>query len=162
MQHANAILLAHFYDAFSRRDGQAMALCYHHDATFVDPVFALHGDEIGDMWRMLCTNGRDLKLDYGDIVADHHEGSAQWHAYYSFSATGRKVHNAVTSRFEFRNGLILNQIDDFDFWRWSRQALGAPGWLLGWSSMLQNKVQTRALNGLESFQEKNPRPYLSL
>lgn len=153
--HPNAVLLATFYDAFARRDAETMASCYHHDATFSDPVFLLHGDDIGDMWRMLCANGRDLKLEYSGLVADHNAGRVHWDAHYSFSGTGRKVHNSIDSEFEFRNGLIIHQADDFDFWRWSRQALGGPGWVLGWTGMLRRKVRDRAAAGLEKFQLGN-------
>lgn len=38
-----------------------------------------------------------------------------------------------------------------DMWRWSRMALGAPGWLLGWSPMLVNRVRGQAARGLQSF-----------
>jgi hypothetical protein len=31
-----------------------------------------------------------------------------------------------------------------DFWPWSRQALGAPGLLLGWTPLLRAKVQRQA------------------
>ena len=41
--------------------------------------------------------------------------------------------------------------DRFDFWKWSRQALGLPGWLLGWSSALRAKVQARAAGNLARF-----------
>ncbi|TMH06089.1 MAG: DUF4440 domain-containing protein, partial [Betaproteobacteria bacterium] len=61
------------------------------------------------------------------------------------------VHNAIDARFEFRDGLVIRHVDRFDFWRWSRQALGAPGWLLGWTSLLRGKVRAQAAKGLAAF-----------
>jgi hypothetical protein len=42
--------LTRFYEAFARRDGEAMAALYAKDATFEDPVFRLTGSDIGKMW----------------------------------------------------------------------------------------------------------------
>jgi hypothetical protein len=144
-------LIRRFYVAFSMREWRAMAACYAPDATFEDPVFRLRGERIGLMWRMLCTNARDFSLEFSGVTADAETGRAHWEPRYRFSQTGRMVHNVIDSRFTFRGGLIASQVDSFDFWRWSRQALGAPGWLLGWSSQLHDKVRRRAARGLEHF-----------
>ncbi len=48
--NANQALIERFYDAFNRRDGDAMAGCYAPDARFHDPVFQeLRGTEPGAM-----------------------------------------------------------------------------------------------------------------
>ncbi|MGB0347184.1 MAG: nuclear transport factor 2 family protein, partial [Balneolaceae bacterium] len=54
------------------------------------------------------------------------------------------------------DGLIINHQDDFDFWRWSTQALGFPGLILGWSPFLKKKVQKQALDSLNAFISKHP------
>ncbi|HVH33578.1 MAG TPA: nuclear transport factor 2 family protein, partial [Tahibacter sp.] len=59
-----------FYRAFQRRDGATMAACYTPDATFRDPVFALQGERVGAMWRMLCERGKDLRVEFSDVRAD--------------------------------------------------------------------------------------------
>ena len=89
-------------------------------------------------------------------LGDRHGGRAHWDARYTFSGTGRKVLNRIDARFEFRDGLIVRHVDNFDFWRWARQALGVPGWLLGGSSFLRHKVQARAAASLAAFVAKNP------
>jgi len=144
-----------FYDAFSRRDAEAMAACYHDDVRFSDPVFpALAGRDASDMWRMLTIGGKDLRVVVSDVAAAGDGGSARWDAYYSFSGTGRPVHNIIRARFRFRDGKIVEHEDRFDFWRWSRQALGLPGLLLGWTPFLQKKVQRTAASKLRAFQSK--------
>lgn len=149
-------LIKRFYGALSQRDWAGMVGCYHPTVHFTDPVFDLHGVAAGQMWRMLCTNGRDLSVEFNRVVADEFEGSAHWEARYTFSATGKSVHNVIDARFEFRNGLIVRHVDQFDFPRWARQALGAPGWLLGHTAFLHHKVQLRAAKSLEAFVLKNP------
>lgn len=151
---ANQDTINRFYRAFQERDGATMSACYAPDATFRDPVFELSGDRIGLMWRMLTERGKDLRVEFSNVVADENAASADWQAWYSFSKTGRKVHNVIRARFRFRGGLIVDHVDDFDFWRWSRQALGPAGLLLGWTPMLRAKVRKQAADGLDAYAKK--------
>ncbi|MEO8001639.1 MAG: nuclear transport factor 2 family protein [Arenimonas sp.] len=160
MSHANAELLEKFYNAFANLDAETMASCYHENAEFEDPAFSLHGKkEVVGMWTMLCTTvkekGRDVwQFEYSDIAADDLLGKAHWEPRYRFSATGRMVHNIVDAKFGFKDGLIISHQDHFDFWRWSKQALGTPGVILGWSSFLKKKVRSQAAANLAAFMAK--------
>jgi ketosteroid isomerase-like protein len=150
----NKQLLETFYQAFLNFDGEAMASCYHPDAHFSDAVFPdLNGEMPGNMWRMLChkLQSSPSKLRYTNVWANETEGGCDWEAEYIFSATGKKVHNIISSRFKFADGKIIDQQDSFNFWRWSRMALGMPGYLLGWSGFLRGKVQLQANQGLQQF-----------
>jgi ketosteroid isomerase-like protein len=160
--HPNQQTLQTFYAAFARLDADTMARCYAEDAQFNDPVFTLRGQrEVGGMWRMLCaatrSKGLDVwKLEYRDVQADATAGQAHWEAHYRFSSTGRLVHNRIDGRFRFNAaGLITQHTDQFDFWAWSRQALGTPGLLLGWTPLLRNKVHRLAATNLEKFLAQN-------
>ena len=143
--------LKRLHAAFAARDGQTMAACYHADAHFRDPVFDLRGDEIGAMWRMLCSRSSELRVESSGLRVEGASGQADWQAWYPFSTTGRRVHNIVHSDYRFSDGLILDQIDEFSFWRWSRQALGPAGLLLGWTPLLQNKVRKTARTALDRY-----------
>lgn len=148
-------LIRRFYEAFARKDGATMAACYHPQATFSDPAFPrLQGAEIGAMWTMLCQRAQDFSLEFSGIEADAHSGRAHWEPRYLFSKTGRQVHNIIDAEFRFQDGLIHSHVDRFSFWRWSRQALGTPGLLLGWSGFLQKKVQAEAAKGLAAYLRK--------
>lgn len=156
--HANEATLSRFYTAFAALDADTMARCYAEDATFDDPAFSLRGRrDVGGMWRMLCAatqaKGRDVwRLEFRDIQADARSGRAHWEAHYRFSATGRLVHNVIDAEFSFTpDGLIASQRDHFSFWRWSRQALGTPGLLLGWTPFLRAKVRAQASANLQKF-----------
>lgn len=153
-------LIERFYGAFAALDGEAMQDCYTPDARFRDPVFDLEGrEQVGGMWRMLCegvrSRGRDAwKLDVSDIATEDTSGRAHWEAHYRFSATGRLVHNRIDATFDFRDGLIAIHHDRFGFWRWSRQALGPAGLLLGWTPLLRRKVRTQAASNLAAFLQR--------
>ena len=75
---------------------------------------------------------------------------------YTVGASGRTVYNVIDARFRFRDGLIVDHRDAFDLWRWTRQALGLPGTLLGWTPMLQSKVRQTARGRLDRFIAKHP------
>jgi len=152
MDVRNTQLLERLYEAFDRRDGEAMAACYAPTARFNDPVFGdLTGEEAGAMWRMLTGRADDLSVELREHQADESSGSAHWVARYTFTQTGRAVVNDVHADFRFAGGLIAEHVDHFSFWRWSRQALGTPGVALGWTPLLRRKVGGTARAGLDAF-----------
>lgn len=151
----HAAVIREFYAAFARRDAEGMAALYADDVAFSDPVFPdLKGEEARDMWRMLCGRAPDLRVEPSGIEADATTGRAHWDAYYTFSATGRRVHNAIDATFELREGKIVRHRDHFSFWRWARQALGPAGLLLGWTPLIQGKVRRTAAAGLAAFRAR--------
>ena len=152
MPTPNEELLERFYGAFARRDGAGMEACYTPDVSFSDPVFTdLHGAEAGGMWRMLTGRAKDLEVELLEREADDERGSARWRATYTYSQTGRPVVNDVRGTFRFANGRIAEHEDSFGFHRWARQALGAPGLILGWTPMLRATVRRRAREALDEF-----------
>lgn len=155
--HANEATVRRLYEALGRKDGATMASCYAPDATFEDPAFGrLEGEQVGGMWRMLTANATDLAVELAFVQADDDAATAKWIATYTFSRTGRRVRNVGKAHFEMRDGAILAHVDAFPFWRWSRQALGAPGWLMGWTPMLRSKVRGNARRQLERFMAEHP------
>lgn len=146
-------LIERFYDAFAKRDAEAMVACYHRDIVFTDPGFGtLRGQDAGDMWRMLCRAGKDLKVAASDIHAAHGRGGAHWIADYTFS-TGRKVHNVVDAHFDFAEGLIIRHTDDFNFDAWVAQAFGLPGKIAGYVPVVPElSMQRLARMQLKRFQ----------
>lgn len=152
--HRNAGLLERFYSAFTAGDHVAMAACYADDATFSDPVFPrLDAGRAKAMWRMFCTGGNEIKVSFSDIAANDDSGSARWEAIYAFPKTGRRVHNKISASFAFRDGLITRHVDHFDFYRWSRMALGPVGTVLGWTPIVKNQVRQQADSQLRRFEQ---------
>jgi ketosteroid isomerase-like protein len=144
-------VIARLYDAFARGDGDEMASLYAPDAHFRDPAFGdLTGVEAGEMWRMLTSRATDLKVE----LESHDASSAHWIAHYTFTQTGRPVVNDVRASFVVRDGLIVDHVDEFSFWRWSRQALGPAGLALGWTPLLRSRVRAKARAGLDQFMQR--------
>jgi hypothetical protein len=151
----NIDVIKSFYTAFRDKNFKVMQSLYRDDATFADPVFGqLNASEVKAMWEMLLSSSKDLRIEFSDAKADASAGSCHWEAWYTFSKTNRPVHNIIDASFEFRDGKIFKHTDRFDLWRWSRQALGVSGLLLGWTAGVQNKIKTTARGRLNSFMSK--------
>jgi hypothetical protein len=154
--HSHEKLIQEFYAAFNAGDYVTMQQSYHQQARFHDPVFQdLNADQVKAMWQMLLTASKDLSVKASEIAANDQKGRCRWDAWYTFSRTGRKVHNIIYADFQFKDGRIINHIDSFNLWRWSGQALGLPGKLLGWSPMIRNKVRQTAQTALRKYMQSN-------
>jgi ketosteroid isomerase-like protein len=147
----NRATIERFYEAFGQCNGAAMTAEYTRDAHFQDPAFGdLHGADVGAMWRMLTSRATDLKIELREHEADEESGSAHWIATYTFS-TGRPVVNDIQAKFRFADGKIADHVDDFDFRRWARQALGFKGTLVAILPPLRAKAREQALGQLAAF-----------
>ena len=148
----NQQLIEKFYSSFAQGDAEGMISCYADEIQFEDPAFGLlKGTDAKNMWRMLVSPSAKIDISCTHVQAHYNTGSAHWEAIYTFSQTGRIVHNKIDARFEFTNGQITRHTDQFSMWRWASQALGFKGFLLGWSPLLKNKVRRQALAKLQRF-----------
>src|SRR5688572_29417437 len=156
----NEELIRRFYTAFQKLDYKTMQDCYSEDPVFNDAVFGLlEGEAVGAMWEMLCRNARDFSLDFSNIkLLDEEYATCNWTANYTFSKTGRKVTNHIIAHMRIQDGKITEHTDEFDIWKWSRQALGISGTLLGWSGFMKSKIRKNARQNLIKFMEKNKQP----
>ena len=134
-----------------------MGRYYADDAVFSDPVFGLlQGPEVRAMWKMLCLQAGSLELTFNPAPCeDEAYAQCNWTAIYRFSGTGRLVRNEVKAYMRIEDGKILEHTDRFDLWKWSRQALGLKGTLLGWSVFFQQKIQQKARGSLQRFMAGN-------
>lgn len=151
----NEALITKFYTVFANSDAKTMSECYHPKIHFIDPAFGLlKEDQVSKMWEMLILKSKgNIKIEFSDVKADDFTGSAIWKATYNFSKTNRKVINTIAAEFAFQDGLIIKHTDNFDVWKWSKQAFGPMGYLLGWTGFFQKKIQDQALLSLKKFQE---------
>jgi len=148
----DAAIIERLYAALGAGDGEAMAALYAPDAHFEDPAFgSLSGDEAGDMWRMLTRPPAQVSVELRSHSAADGRGKANWIATYTFSRTGRPVVNDVEAVFRFNDGKIVEHVDEFSFFTWSRQALGAPGLLLGWTPILPSMFRKKTRAMLDEF-----------
>lgn len=151
----NKELIEKFYTSFANRDVKGMISCYHEDICFEDPAFGkLYGDDAKAMWQMLLSRNSGLKISFNTIETSEKKGAANWVAEYVFAQTGRNVINRVAAQFEFSEGKIIKHTDYFDFWKWTQQALGWKGYLLGWTPFMKNKVQKMTKGFLNTYKKE--------
>jgi hypothetical protein len=145
-------VIRHFYSCMQQQDWKGMLTCYREDIFFYDPIFEnLEGGQVRAMWEMLLSNAKSFEFNFSHIEAEDGYGSCQWIAAYTFSGTGRRVVNRGKAFFKFSGGKIAEHQDDYSIWKWSGQALGVPGILFGWSSLVKDKVRQKARTSLERF-----------
>ena len=149
---ANRATIERLYAAFGECNGSAMTACYAPGAHFRDPAFGdLEGDDVGAMWRMLTGRATDLKIELHEHETGDDSGSAHWIARYTFN-TGRPVVNDIKAKFRFaEDGRIADHVDDFDFRKWAKQALGPTGNLIAVLPPLRSKARAKALAQLAAF-----------
>ena len=152
----NKALIDKFYTAFAAADYETMASCYHPEVVFEDPAFGcLEGEQAKKMWEMLLTQSKDsILIRHSELSADAEKGQAKWVADYKYGDKRRPVHNVVQAQFRFKDGLIIEHRDDFNLWRWSKQALGTTGHLLGWSGFFRKKMQQTTQGMLAKYMAK--------
>ena len=149
-------LIQEFYNSFAAGDAKGMIICYHEDILFDDPAFgSLQGDRAKAMWEMLLSN-KDTKplITYEILEVNKKRAKVFWTAEYTYGPKKRKVVNKVTANFEFKDGKVIKHIDDFNLWAWSKQALGASGYLLGWSAFMRDQIQKKTGKLLNSYLKK--------
>lgn len=148
----NKALIDKFYSAFQQKDVQSMQNCYADNAVFSDLVFRnLNSEQVRAMWAMLIKSGKDMRIEFRKVKGSNSGGTAEWVAYYTFSTTGKKVVNHIHATFIIENGKIVKHTDHFSFYKWSSQALGLTGILLGWTPFLRNKIRSKAKNNLKIY-----------
>lgn len=155
MDQNNKEFIIRFYSALQTLNYEEMQRAYHPEAQFSDPVFGtLNAAEVKAMWQMLLTRGKDLQVAFSNVHATQTTGKCRWEAWYTFSKTGRSVHNVIRSSFQFKDGKIYRQRDSFNIWRWSRHALGAAGLFLGWTPWIRREVKEGARQNLKKFMQR--------
>lgn len=151
----NKELITKFYKSFSNGDIDSMLECYHEEVIFHDPAFGiLKGDHAKNMWRMLLAKrDESTKIACTDITITEKGGKATWTASYKYGPKRRSVINNVTAQMEIVEGKIIRHTDTFDMWKWTQQALGFSGYLLGWSPFMKNKIQHKLGSMLREYEK---------
>jgi ketosteroid isomerase-like protein len=151
--HDSTILLQRLFTGLIQHDHQSMADCYHPEGAFAGIAFDLHGKtQIHAMWHMICEG--DIQASFDVVSADHNMGQVSLVDDYTFTSTGRKVHNVIDSHFSFRDGRIIEHRDFCDARAWANMALGgARGFFAGRLHFLRSY---KARKMLEAFIAQHP------
>jgi hypothetical protein len=103
------------------------------------------------MWKMLIDSNEAGKIDTSNIKADDYIISPLDRPIASAKLIERI--NIIQAHFHFQDGLIIKHTDDFDVWKWSKQALGIKGVLFYWTGYMQKKIHEKAISSLTRYKE---------
>lgn len=148
----NSKIISSFYSSFKNKDAKAMTLNYHDSILFYDPAFGyLKSERAKAMWEMICENGDDLLVVFSNIKSKDKTGKAHWEADYTFTATNKEIHNVIDASFVFKDGKIIEHIDNFDFKLWSKQAFGLFGKTIGQTKFFHKRFTKKANKILDKY-----------
>lgn len=156
--HPNGLLLERLFTSLDQHNHEAMAACYHPQATFRDIAFELRGQrQIHAMWHMICQpdgHDSDIRTTFAVQQVDEDTGRANVVDDYTFHETGNKVHNVITSEFRFQDGLIVEHRDNCDPRLWGKMAFGGiKGWMAGRVRWLRSRAARKLIR---AFEENHP------
>lgn len=142
-----------FYSAFQQHDYKTMTDLYRDDIHFEDPAFGkLKGDKAKKMWEMLLANkDSQLVINFNILNSTQNQAHVKWEANYLFGPQKKPVHNIITAHLQTENGKIVSHQDRFSLWRWSRQAIGISGLLLGWTPYWKRIIQKKTRSILNNY-----------
>lgn len=148
-----ALVLEKLYTCLNDKDHAGMAACYHPDAVFRDIAFTLRGrKQIHAMWHMISES--DLRASFTIRRVDGRVATVELVDDYTFSATGRRVHNVIRSDFHFVDGLIIEHLDSCSALRWGVQALGPVRGVMSW--LVPGARRKGAMAALGKFIARHP------
>lgn len=153
--------LERFFDAMQRCDTEALRTSYHPALRFDDPLISTTsvGDRLdwcGMLWSPRDADGQRIwQLELEEVRTRGALATARWNLRYRYTPTKRLIDQALHSHFSFdADGRITTQRDSFDFWRWSRQAHGLLGLLLGWTPLMWDQAREQARASLEDHRRR--------
>ncbi|WP_342269364.1 nuclear transport factor 2 family protein [Spiroplasma endosymbiont of Aspidapion aeneum] len=147
-------IINEFYSAFKKGDYQKMNSLYGEDIIFNDSIFKdLDYLQVTSMWEMLLSKKEESKfsIEY-EVLLDHNdEYYVMWSAHYLFGPKRRKVSNIVKSEMVIKDKKIALHTDVFDFYKWSKQAIGIASILFGKRKFFHNKICSVANKNLMNY-----------
>lgn len=144
-----------FFEALRRADDAVINACYHPQISYSDPLFEdLRGARVALRWRLLLREAQSFSLEHELVFADERKVQVQWTVDYALK--GKKIRLPILSTLAIWDNLIVRQVDEYEFWQYSRQAQGFAGLLLGGIEPFQQLVKRRARSDLERFATAAP------
>ncbi|MFK7950487.1 MAG: nuclear transport factor 2 family protein [Saprospiraceae bacterium] len=147
----NQQLIQVFFTAFANKDLDTMLDCYHKNVIYDDVGFGKQeGEKAKKVWRFLIQNvDKNAIITFSNIQISASTGQANWTTKYTFGK--RKITNQITATFRFQDGKIIYHKDDYSLWKWSQQAFGLIGFLIGWLPLFRWLIRWQMQRNLQRF-----------
>ena len=148
-----------YTDALVRHDGTALLSCYHHHASFSDPIHPdLRAERVAWLLRFRLARLETVQAETVWLAGDERKAQMLWRVRWrargsSGRAPGRTRSLRVLSTFTFWEDEIVRQVDEFKPWAYLRQTHGVSGLALGWLPGRLAGERARAAQALDRFIE---------
>jgi len=155
MSSSVELIAEKFYTAFQQKDAEGMNQNYHRDLQFEDPAFGkLDFQQTCSMWKMLCEGATDLTINFEILRAEDKYIETRWLAEYTFTKTKKFVRNEIIAQMHFKDSKIIRHTDNFDLYKWAKQAIGLQGWLIGSTAFFKKKLQQTTKRQLTKYMQR--------
>ncbi len=148
-------VIQRYFDAMAQGQWQAMARCYHDQASFADPLFPdLRGEQIVyHLHRLYEPNSqharKQIELTTHALFSEDRKAQVQWEL--RCIEAQRPVKLIGLSTFAIWDQFIVRHVDEFPFHHWARQTQGLAGALLGRLPFYQRRLQRSARSQLDAL-----------
>lgn len=146
------------FDALNNRDYKRMWKCYEPEAGFYDPAYEdLNYEEIKAMWHQICKRQTDLEAIITKVKQiDDDIITYRWRAEYTHAQYGSEMVNKIKGTVTLsERGLILNQTEKYNLWKWFSMATGFVGTYFGWMPNMHKSLRASVNKSLHGFMRKN-------
>lgn len=126
---------------------------YHKNVVYDDVGFGKQkGENAKAVWQFLIENvDKNAVITFSNIQTFATTGQVNWSTTYYFGK--RKIKNNITATFRFQDDKIIYHKDDYSLWKWSQQAFGILGYLIGWSPVFHWLIRWQMQQNLRTFIE---------
>ena len=126
------------------------------DVHFEDFAFDICEEQVFAMWQWFCTRPEPVKVPwFGNIRASGNAVTAEYLVDYAYGEGNGRVNYVIKSRFELKDGLIVDHRDDGDIRVWSLQALGQLASLFSWTPIFKWFIRWQAAKKLKAFMKQS-------
>lgn len=146
-------LVTRYFESMAALDIDAMARCWHKQISHSDPLFEdLRGATVRDRWAWQSSHCRRFKLQFNLQFVDERKAQVGWRANYLFGT--RPVDIVGRTALTLWDGTIVRQVDEFQFSRWSGQAINPLWFALGRIGRMRRWQQSRLRRALPAHRGK--------
>jgi len=146
----HSLLLVKYLQAIKEQDLKTISSCFHEEAEFYEPAYGkLTGPKIAAWWTFFFAQAKEFHSEFDSLKVNGDKATVHSEHWYYWNATGAGVHNLVESEFDFKDGKIFRQIDNYNLNAWAFQALESK--FMGWTNKSREAEQER----FEEFSKQN-------
>jgi hypothetical protein len=144
--------ISKLFTAIETGDTYSIMECYHDFSTIYDPIVGTIYGEVAPYYpSLLATSFLSARIEVTKLVTEKLSGFAE----VKIQLTRRESNKVITCRgrleFEFKDGKICRQVNEYNVWHLMREIDGKPGSLFGMLPSYRRKYKVKILKALNDY-----------